>query len=158
MESLLVLGLSVNTRMLGLAIISGSLIVDYHIQLRKDPWNPQKRESIITSLHSCCKSYTINSVALSIQHEKQTSKQTKELMESVTQYFKERQIQYFTYHIETLYVFCEENGAKTKKEIMKALSVLYPELLIHYQKEKDNKNKYYIKLFEAVGVATLHKN
>lgn len=156
MESAAVLGLSFNTRMLGLAIISGNLLVDYHIQLRKEPWSLHKREQIFTSLHSWCKSYSIKNIALSIPYENQLSIQTKELLESLTNYLTERKINLFSYHTKTLYVFCEENKAKTKKEVMRKLAGQYPELLSYYYKEKRNKNKYYVKLFEAVGVATIH--
>ncbi len=39
---------------------------------------------------------------------------------------------------------------------MRVLAGLYPELSFQYRKEMGNKNKYYVKLFEAVGVATIH--
>ena len=39
---------------------------------------------------------------------------------------------------------------------MKTLVQQFPELYYCYQKELRNKNKYYIKLFEAVAVAALH--
>jgi hypothetical protein len=140
--------------MLGLAVIKGNLLVDYHIKLRKEPWTPRKRELILTSLQPWCESYTITNVALSIPYEKQTSTQTKDLLESLKRYFVEQKINLSAYPAKTLYTFCKE--AKTKKEVMRALALLYPELSFHYQKEMANKNKYYVKLFEAVGVATIH--
>ncbi|HEY5368282.1 MAG TPA: hypothetical protein VIJ75_04755 [Hanamia sp.] len=39
---------------------------------------------------------------------------------------------------------------------MKQLVLLFPELEPYYEKELRNKNKYYFKMFEAVGVATLY--
>ena len=156
MEPTVVLGLSVNTRMLGLAVISGNQLVDYHIRLRKDPWSPRKRALILTSLQPWCTCYSINSVALSIPYEKQTSIQTKELLESIKSYFKENGIVLSTYPPPSLQAFCEEAESKTKKEVMRRLALKYPELSYHYLKEMRNKNKYYIKLFEAVGVATIH--
>ena len=155
MEPTVILGLSINTRMLGLAVIAGNLLVDYHIRLRKEPWTPRKREMILTSLQPWCESYSIKNVALSIPYEKQTSSQTKELLESLKSYFNEKKIQLFPYPAKALYVFCKE--VKAKKEAMKSLAGLYPELSFHYRKETSNKNKYYVKLFEAVGVATIHR-
>lgn len=154
MEPTIILGLSVNTRMLGLAVISGNRLIDYHIQLRKEAWSPRKRELILTSLQPWCESYTITNVVLSIPYEKQTSSQTKELLESLNGYFSEKKIHLYTYPAKALYVLCKE--AKTKKEIMRTLALEYPELSFHYRKEVSNKNKYYVKLFEAVGVATIH--
>ena len=154
MEHTVILGLSVNTRMLGLAIIGRNLLMDYHITLRKETWTPKKREKILTSLQPWCGSYTITNVALSIPYEKQTSSQTKELLESLIAYFKEKKIKLSSYHPKTLFSLCEE--AKTKKEVMKEIACMSPELSSLYHKEIKNKNKYYVKLFEAVGVATIH--
>ncbi len=154
MEPTVILGLSLNTRLLGLAVISGNRLVDYHIQLRKESWTPRKRELILTSLQPWFQRYNINNVALSITYEKQTSSQTKELLDSLKSYFCEKKICLTSYPPKTFYTLCKE--AKTKKEIMKTLAGLYPELSFHYRKEVGNKNKYYIKLFEAVGVAVIH--
>lgn len=38
---------------------------------------------------------------------------------------------------------------------MQALSLQYPQLSLCYHKEMRNKNRYYIKVFEAVAVATI---
>jgi hypothetical protein len=156
MGQMVILGLSVNARMLGLAVISGNVLVDYHIQLRKDAWTPYKKELILASLQPWCSSYSIKSIALSITYENQTSSQTKELLESLTRYFSEKNLPIFSYHVKTLYAFCTEAKSKTKKELMRSLALRYPELDRYYKKEVRNKNKYYIKIFEAVGVATLH--
>lgn len=154
MEHTVILGLSVNTRMLGLAVIKGNNLVDYHIKLRKESWTPQKRELILASLQPWCECYSIKNVALSIPYEKQTSSQTKELLESLKNYFLQKDIPVFPYTTKTFLAFHKET--ETKKEIMKELSGKYPELTFMYRKEVGNKNKYYIKLFEAVGVATMH--
>ena len=38
---------------------------------------------------------------------------------------------------------------------MQALTLQYPQLTLCYHKEIRNKNRYYIKVFEAVGAAAL---
>ena len=156
MEHTVILGLSVNTRMLGLAVISGNRLVDYHIQLRKDAWTPRKRELILASLQPWFERYSIKNVALSIPYEKQTSSQTKELLASLKSYFNQKKIPLSSYPSKTLYSICQEAETKTKKEMMRKLTEEYPELLLAYTREMRNKNKYYVKLFEAVGVAMIH--
>lgn len=56
-----------------------------------------------------------------------------------------------------LYKFCSGRQRKTKARVLQALNKRYPELTPFYQKELRNKAKYYTKLFEAVGMATLHR-
>ena len=157
MEVQKVLGLSLNTRMVGLAIISGKLLLDYQISLKKGSWSSIKREKIIASLQTWCTSYTIINIALAIPHEKQSNSQISELLESIKSYFTEKKISIKTYGPRTLHEFCEDGDKKTKKGGMKGIVELYPELIHCYNKEMRNKNKYYIKLFEAVAVATVHQ-
>lgn len=151
-----ILGLSVNARMLGLAVISRDLLLDYHFRLRKDLWTPRKREIILASLQPWFNQYNIKSVALTIPYEKQTSTQTKKLLESIKEYFSKRKIQLCSYPAQALHSFCKEVKTKTKKEMMREITLRYPELSYLYRKEMANKNKYYVKLFEAVAVATIH--
>ena len=40
--------------------------------------------------------------------------------------------------------------------MMETISRLYPELERLYKRELRNKNKYYVRLFEAVGLAHVH--
>jgi hypothetical protein len=153
---MVVLGLSVSTRMLGLAVISGGIILDYHIKLRKEPWNASKQEMILASLAPWCSSFPITNVALSIPYAHKTSSQNKTLLESIKRYFTERKIPLCSYPPQALQELCTEASGVSKKEVMKTLAELYPELGHYYRKEVENINKYYVKLFEAVGVATIH--
>jgi hypothetical protein len=159
MENKVILGLAINTRMLGLAVMNGaSRLLDYTIQLRKEPWSPGKRGSILSSLQPWCTCYTINSVALSIAYEKQTSTQTKELLEEIIRFFEANKVPCKAYHPKTLTAFWKEDETKSKKQVMAVIVSRYPELTHAYQKELRNKNKYYMKLFEAVGVAAMHSH
>ena len=44
------LGISTNTRLLGLAIINRGVLLDYSIHLHKSPWSPSKANLIVTKL------------------------------------------------------------------------------------------------------------
>ncbi len=140
--------------MLGLAVISGPDLLAYHIKLRKEVWTLHKRETILTSLHPWCERYSISNVALSIPYEKQISSQTQELLESITLHFKQKGIPVSSYTPPMVSAFYR--NAKTKKEIMKTIADRHMDLMYHYTKEMRNKHKYYIKLFDAVAVATIH--
>lgn len=80
----------------------------------------------------------------------------KELISSIQTYFEAKNIPVYTEPPEALYTFCSTEQKKTKKALMRSLCLLYPQLSFCYQKEMRNKNKYYVKLFEAVGVGTIH--
>lgn len=151
------LGISTNTRLLGLAIINRDSLVDYSIHLHKSSWSPSKANKIITSLEPCARRYCIKSVVLSIPYEHHQTKPWKYLKSRIRKHFKSKGIPVYTETPETLYSFCPQEQKKTKKALMESLAERFPELSYCYYKELRNKSKYYIKLFEAVAVATLRE-
>lgn len=151
------LGISTNTRLLGLAIINQGCLVDYSINLHKSSWSAWKANKIVTSLEPCARQYCIKRVVLSIPHEYHQTKEFKELIFRIREYFEAKKIPVYAETPEALYELCSPGQKKTKKELMKFLTLQFPQLSYCYQKEMRNKNKYYIKLFEAVAVAALRE-
>jgi len=151
------LGISTNTRLLGLAIINRDSLVDYSIHLHKSSWSPSKATQIITSLEPCARRYCIKRVVLSIPYEHHQTKAWRYLFFRIKKHFETKGISVYTETPETQYSFCQTEQKKTKEAMMKILAFKYPELSYYYYKELRNKGKYYIKLFEAVAIATVHE-
>lgn len=112
---------------------------------------------MITSLEPCVRQYCINSVVLSIPPEHHQTKEFQSLLAAIRKYFSDRSIPVFLEALATLKHLCPADVKSTKKVLMKTLVERYPELRLYYDKEMRNRNKYYVKLFEAVGLAALHK-
>jgi len=156
MESPSILGLSFNTRNLGLAVVKLNQLVDYSSKLHKEIWTLQKKEMILTSLASCIGAYTIKKVVLSIPHERHQTKEFTELMTGIIALAQMQNIEVITYASKDLFLFIPDSKKKNKNGFMRHLVFLYPELVPWFEKELRNKNKYYYKMFEAIGVATLY--
>ena len=155
--NMVTLGISMNTRLLGLAIIKQGAFVDYSIRLHKSSWSPSKVTEIITSLEPCVRQYCIKRVVLSIPYVHHQTEAFKQLISGIREYFEEKNIPVYAMPPEALHSLYPPEQKKTKKVLMKLLTLQYPQLSYCYQKEMRNKNKYYIKLFEAVAVASLHE-
>ncbi len=151
------LGISTNTRLLGLAIIKQGCLVDYSIHLHKSSWSPSKANMIVTSLEPCVRQYCIKRVVLSIPYAHHQTEAFKHLVLCIQQFFESKQILFTTKTSEALDTLYPPGKKKTKKGFMKALTLKFPQLSFCYHKELRNKNRYYIKLFEAVAVASLHE-
>lgn len=149
------LGISTNTRLLGLAIINQSGLVEYSIRLHKSPWSPSKANKIITSLEPCVAQYCIKRVVLSIPYAHHQTDAFKDLIKAIRKAFNAKKIPVYTKEAEALHTLCPPEQTKTKKALMRFLTMQYPQLTYCYQKEIRNKSKYYIKLFEAVAAASL---
>jgi len=151
------LGISTNTRLLGLAIINQNGLAEYSIRLYKSSWSPSKANMIVTSLEPCVRRYCIKKVVLSIPHAHHQTEAFKELISCICEYFEAKDIPVYSEPTEALYALCSLEQKKTKKALMKSLTMKYPQLSYCYHKEVRNKSKYYIKLFEAVAIALLHQ-
>jgi hypothetical protein len=151
------LGISTNTRLLGIAIIKEGVLLDYSIRLHKSSWSPTKATEIITSLEPCVRQYCIKRVSLSIPHAHHQTEAFRMLISSIRRYFEERNIPVIEVSAKEIHTICPEGQKKSKKALMKTLCDLFPSLSFCYRKEMRNKNKYYIKVFEAVAVALLYK-
>ena len=151
-----ILGLSFSTRMLGLAVFQSNTLIDYSLKLHKEIWSPQKLDSVLTSLASCVESYTINDIALSIPNGYHQTKDFNELLIAIKSFAEDRRIQVTEYTAKDLYERFGNPVKRTSNALMKRLVMLYPELSMYYDRELLNKNKYYIKLFEAIAVGAYH--
>jgi len=156
MEAPTILGLSFNTRNQGLAVVKSNLLVDYSSKLHKEKWTPQKRDMILTSLGSCIEDYNIERIALSIPSPRHRTKEFTEMMAGIIALAKVHQIEVTTYTRKDLFLFVPDSQKKTRKAFMQQMVLLYPELESYFLKELTNKNKYYYKMFEAIGAATLY--
>ena len=151
------LGISTNTRLLGLAIINNDELCMYKMYLHKSSWSPSKANLIISSLEPCVRQYSIKEVVLSIPPNHHQTSAFTELRHALYAYFVGRKITITEISVTALYALCTPNAVHSKKEVMKALTALFPQLTLYYKKELRNKNRYYVKLFEAVGVAVLSR-
>lgn len=145
-----------NTRKVAIAIMRGQFLERYHISLHKGIFNTEKTDRILTRLQVLTRKYTITNVAILLPYEKHSTNHIKSLLGSVETYFKNQRIPVCTYYSDALHEICEEDEPKTKKVLMESISRLYPQLHRLYQREQRNKNKYYVRLFEAVALAYMH--
>jgi RNase H-fold protein (predicted Holliday junction resolvase) len=151
---MVVLGISANSRIVGIAIIQNNELVDYSIRLFKEGWSNSKAVRIIASLAPCIGHPSITHVALAIPHVHYTTKETAALIARITTYCKRENIPITTIHQETLR-FAFRKTKASKKDLMEQLSGRYPELRLMQQRELRNSRNHYHKLFEAVAVGAM---
>ncbi len=150
------LGISANTRLVGLAIIKQNKLEDYSIHHHKSSWSPAKAAVIITRLEPCVRQYCIKRVVLSIPYAHHQTEEFRQLIYRIREFFEAKNIPVFAETPEAIHSFYPPDQKKTKKALMSSLVLQFPQLSYCYQKELRNKNKYYIKLFEAVAMAAIH--
>lgn len=150
------LGISTNTRLLGLAVLKEGRLLDFSIRLHKSPWSPSKANVILSSLEPYVREYPIKKIVVAIPHDHYQTEAFQYLILRIQEYCAQHNIPIGAETAEAIYTICPPEQKKTKKHLMYALTLQYPQLTYCYHKELRNKTKYYIKLFEAVAVVTLN--
>jgi len=153
MDTPIILGISFSTRHIGLAVVKSHTLIDYSLRLYKERWSPDKRDSILANLSSCIRTHYISGIALSIPEEYHQTGQFRELLSTIITFTMMNNIPYTSYPIADIYRSFSSQVRRTRNGFMKRLAMLYPELEIYYEREQKNRNKYYVKLFEAIGAA-----
>ena len=151
---MIVLGISSNSRVVGIAIIRKTMLLDCNVHYYKESWSPLKANRILGCLSHYHKDHSITNIAIVIPHAQYQNKETKALLKLIEKHCTKKKILLSAYQPEAFHCLHQEAKAK-KKAMMKALTEIYPELIPIYRKELRNKRRYYIKLFEAVSVARL---
>lgn len=149
------LGISTNTRLVGMAIIDRGELITYGVRLHKSPWTPAKASQIITTLEPCVRQYSINRVVLSIPPKHRQTSEFLYLTQQLQSFFLSNNVEVLLQSTQELQAFLKEKSRKTKKKIMRAIAERFPELKLFYDREIRNKHRYYFKLFEAVGMSIL---
>jgi hypothetical protein len=151
-----ILGISFCTRMVGLAVLESTTLIDCSVKLYKEKWSSAKMETILASLTSAVSNYNITHIVLSIAPVYFQGEPFLELWQEMIIRFHSLRIPVTVYRLAELQLLVGGEEKMSRNLLMECLSKRYTELGFYARIERRNKHKYYYKMFEAVGVATLH--
>jgi hypothetical protein len=137
-------------------VFKSNTLVDYCVKLYKQKYSPDKRDLMLTSLSSCIAHYTITTIVVAIPDAHCITSEFEDLRTAIERFAAAHEIPVIYYPVRDVYFYLGRPVQRTRLALMKRLSMFFPELSRYQEKEMRNKNKYYVKLFEAVGVATHH--
>jgi len=152
-----ILGISLGTRTIGMAMIVNGELVDWYVKAFKGAWSEQKKELILDTIDRMIERYTagafaitLKGLAVKIPNAMDRHSAVLDLHKDINFLAQGKDIATETFSIRSLKVFCD---VRNKKELRATVFKLYPELKNEFNKDVQNRNAYYIKLFEAVLAA-----
>ncbi len=156
MEQTSTLGISLGVRSLGIAVLRNGCLVDWQMKSFSDAMSQQKLHVITGTVLKIVKGYGVASVVLKLPLALDTHPTLIALKRHLLKALAARSI---IVHCYTLADIKASLGVAVcnKQELAAAIVTLYPELRFVYHREKGLKNRYYIKLFEAVAVLSIHR-
>lgn len=148
-----VLGVSIGTRRNGVAVISGTELEVAHIHSICGRWSNKKAVAFLNLYKRYVKRYRITTVIIKIPKPSHFTLALKQLIRLIDQYVKSQGclIEYMT--IEQIKE--QEPFIKNRTHLRERVVERFPELLHEKHKDIQNKQPYYMRLFEAVLVADI---
>ncbi len=149
------LGISCSTRILALSVFYNQQLVDYAITLNKARWSENKKELFMQMINNYCLKHNITHIALIIPQLFYQTDESTELIAAITKLAAKSGILLTSYPIAEIYQIFANRANPTRASLIRRITMFYSELEVFELKELQNKNKYYIKLFEAVACASI---
>lgn len=150
-----VLGISTNTRLVSVAVITEDGLAAYWTHLYKSSWSPAKRAMIIAGFEPCVRQYCIKRVFLSIPSRSHQHAALRNLVGYIKRFFQALGIEVQILTPQAFAPFCPRDRRLCKRMMMQKVVERFPELRWYYDKELRNRHKYHFKLFHAVAAAML---
>jgi RNase H-fold protein (predicted Holliday junction resolvase) len=148
----IILGASIGTRAIGLAILKDGEVVDWHIKTFKQGWSTQKLRIIIAFIDKVIQLDNISAIAIKTPCEFSRGNNMRILLRQFEKVIVKRGLSIRKYTNETLKRYSDFNLAN-KQSVMIHMVQLYPCMRQWYKREIQNRNPYYLKIFEGLLAA-----
>jgi Holliday junction resolvasome RuvABC endonuclease subunit len=152
-KSLRIIGINPGTRYLGLAVIQDMNLFDWRVKLLEGPWSKKKIDRVMEIISEYIDFYNLSTIALKKLHPSRSSKHLKHLVEKIESLAKEKKLKMREYSIKEVEKVFLVNEKYNKKNLAEKMVSLFPCLVHELRKEKTNKNRYHMRMFEAVALA-----
>jgi Holliday junction resolvasome RuvABC endonuclease subunit len=151
---LTIIGINPGTRYLGIAVLQGPELMDWRIKILKGKWSKEKMKKAIEIISEFIERYEPNVLAIKKLHPSRRSRNLAQLTARIKEFSRRKGLKVFQYSIKDVEEFFIEEDKLNKKNLAEAIVSENPVLFHEHQKEKSHKNQYFIRMFEAVALAS----
>jgi len=153
MES--VLGISLGTRQVGIAILRNNELVDWHLRSFPAQWSKNKLKKIIGEIDTLIHDHSVKIIAVKIPGMLPSFRGFTQLIGALNVLLERKGIKAEYYTLTDIQEHFSPEKKIYKDTIAAVLTDKHPELLTIYSKGKEKRDRYYGKIFDAVAAACL---
>jgi hypothetical protein len=157
METHRVLGISLGTRKMGLAVLDRYSIFDCCVKSFPGRWSTGKKRAILKLLSEYLEIYHVTQVIVRVPTLSVEAPAVIELLDEIERLAATRKINFYKCTLAELKARFELDIRANKKEIMRVVLKKYGELQQEYERTMKSRVKHFEKVFEAVGIAAVAK-
>ena len=153
-----ILGISLGTRLLGMAVVYDGELSDFRVRTFYGAWNNDKRTEMIETIQQAVTRYGITKIVVKTPKPFHCSQSITELTNDILQLAEKLKIRVIVCTISMLIRHNKDNSIDTKQSLIQSIIRKYPlhrQLADLYAKERKNHTPYYVKLFEAIACAEM---
>ena len=148
-----ILGISLGTRRVGMAIGTEQELIDWQIKVFNETYSKKKAKKIWRTIERTIEKHNIQAIGLKFCQKVLRTDGLAHCLEFITDKAISKGIIIYFYDIQTIERYFLKTQPKNKFELATAISNKYPELRREYFKL--SKSQYQMKVFEAVGAMDL---
>jgi len=153
-KPLTIIGVNPGTRYLGVTVLQGPELRDWRVKVLKGKWSKEKIRKAIEIISDFIERYEPGVLAIKKLHPSRKSKNLALLVARIKEFSKRKGLKIYQYSIKDLEEFFIQENKLNKKNLAEEITTEHPALFHELQKEKVHKNPYYIRVFEAVALAS----
>jgi Holliday junction resolvasome RuvABC endonuclease subunit len=148
-----IIGINPGTRYLGIAVLDGSELLDWRIKTLEGKWSEEKIKKAIKILSELFKQYEPNVLVIKKLHPSRRSENLLRLTNKIKNFVRQKKMKVFKYSIKEIEKILIKGEKLNKRNLIEAMVKLYPALHNDLKIEQSHKNRYHIRMFEAVALA-----
>jgi hypothetical protein len=147
-----VLGISLGTRILGVAVVKGKELRLWQTKRWRNKWSPEKLQALLAYVDTTMGRYGITAIGIKVPPRGHFSHGLIELVSELSKMAAVRHLPVKTYRIQELKRLCSERSLN-RDGMMRCIIGRFDFLQSQYLKEHSSKHSYHVKMFEAILAA-----
>lgn len=150
-----ILGINPGAKYIGIAVFHNADLRNWWIKAVNGKWSDGKMKMIQEIIADLIIKHPPGVVALKSLNPARRSVELAELTEWIKLFSLKRNIQVFEYSITDLEEFYSPTERINKRQLAEIVGIEYPALFHELNRERSHKNKYFIRMFEAVALGAV---
>jgi hypothetical protein len=150
-----IIGINPGTRYLGLAVLYGRELMDWRIKTLPGKWSEGKIEKAKKILSDLFDLYEPNVLVIKKLHPARRTENLERLTKEIKHFARRKGLRVYQYSIKDIETRFVESKKLNKRNLIEEVVKLHPAIRHNVEKERHNKNRYYCRGIEGIGLASI---
>lgn len=154
-EPLKVIGINPGTRYLGIAILYGQELMDWRIKVLNGKWSREKLKKVTEIISELVDQYEPSVLVIKKLHLSRRTENLLRLTDKIKEVAKYKKMKVYQYSIKEIEGNFIDGKKLNRRNLIETMIEFFPVLHNDLNKERNHKNPYYFRMFEAVALASV---